>query len=69
MKHITRVVGALVFAHFTGQAIGCMVAKSPNDVILEQCAGEARAEYYVGDASVDQAMRVYEECLARHGVR
>jgi hypothetical protein len=48
---------------------GCVVAvPDSREDKLSKCAGEARAEYYVGGASVDEAMAVYRRCLRREGV-
>ncbi len=35
---------------------------------LEKCRTEARAAYYVGEASEDEAMDIYQRCLIREGV-
>ncbi len=56
---------------FTGAAalltVGCMDANYPSDA-LQDCRIEARQEYYVGDASVDEAMAIYEHCLESRGL-
>ncbi len=51
--------------------VGCTVAApDPQDPtsVLEHCAGEARAAYYVGGVSEEEAMAIYDRCLARGGV-
>lgn len=35
---------------------------------LAKCRAEARADYYVGEKSVDEAMATYHACLKREGV-
>jgi hypothetical protein len=49
---------------------GCVIHYTPGSLedIQERCAGEARAEYYVGHKSVDEAMSVYRSCLRREGL-
>jgi hypothetical protein len=67
-RHLVSIFSVLVAANLTGQAVGCLVEpKTSQDALLDHCAGEARAAYYVGDASVDEAMRIYEACKARGG--
>lgn len=50
-------------------ALGCVPEpKNAAEALEAKCAGDARAEYYVGGASVEFAMRVYDICMARgHG--
>lgn len=66
MKRFACVFGILLLAQAVGQVVGCMEPKTPS--LLDQCADEARAAYYVGDASVEEAMRIYEVCKSRSGV-
>lgn len=50
--------------------VGCgtfLEAKDPQSA-LEKCAAEARAEYYVGESSVEDAMAVFEACKKREGL-
>ena len=49
---------------------GCgtfLEAKDPQS-ILDKCAGEARAEYYVGQSTVEEALAVFEACKKREGL-
>lgn len=48
---------------------GCIFSepKDPTGV-LERCRAEARADYYVGQISLEEAMRRYDLCVSRGGV-
>lgn len=67
--HVLSALGVVLAAHTCGQIVGCNEAAHPDplDAQTKKCAGEARAEYYVGEASVDEAMRVYDECMRDGG--
>lgn len=44
---------------------GCMLdAENPDDLV-SKCQGEARSAYYVGGASVEESLKVYNDCIAR----
>ncbi len=45
---------------------GCgtpLEAKDPGDLITK-CEGEARAAYYLGGATVDEALAIYDRCIS-----
>lgn len=56
------VVGAQFLGHFVGCATtGCVPeARSP----IAECQAKARAEFYVGQRSADEAMAAYDACMA-----
>lgn len=74
------VVLPIIFGYTLGYSLtGCgpfvddvKDAKSEADKtssLLKKCRGEARAEYYVGQKSVEQSLEVYEACKRREGVQ
>lgn len=78
---IRRVLFAVVVPAIIGSAYGNLVACGPSfeeieraaaggDVSakLAKCRAEARADYYVGQKSVEESMATYRNCLRREGV-
>ncbi len=66
----TRSIGFIGAATLSLCLGGCgtfLEAKDPTS-ILEKCAGEARAEYLVGEKTVEEAMAVFEACKKREGL-
>lgn len=59
----------IVGAQFIGHAIGCASAstpepKDPTSALIEKCTIEARAAYYVNGKSFEDAMHIYDACMA-----
>jgi hypothetical protein len=44
---------------------GCLIEAEDPDDLVSRCQGEARAAHYVGGASVEEALDVYNDCIAR----
>ena len=56
----------LVFALTLAGCGTFLEAKDPQSA-LEKCAAEARAEHFVGESSVEDAMAVFHACMKREG--
>lgn len=76
-----RVLATVIVPAIFGCAYGNLVACGPSfeeieraaaggDVSakLAKCRAEARADYYVGQKSVEESMATYRNCLKREGV-
>jgi hypothetical protein len=45
---------------------GCLLFESEDpDDLVSRCQGEARAAHYVGGASVEDALQIYNDCIKR----
>jgi hypothetical protein len=61
-------MASLSFLLVVGACGSTLQARSLSSV-THRCRDEARAAYYSGDASVDEAENVYDRCLRREGVQ
>ncbi len=54
-----------------GEAVGCAEHEAkqadPTGDLIRKCTAEARAEHYVGQKSVSEALRHYDACVADGG--
>jgi len=67
------VIRRLVLLACLAGSSGCWLGPDVRDASsvdekLAKCRTEARAEYYVGQATVEESLRVYEDCKRREGL-
>lgn len=64
--------GLVLLACLSGSS-GCWLGPDARDASsvdekLSKCRTEARADYYVGQRSVEESLKAYEDCKKREGL-
>jgi hypothetical protein len=67
LRTIFASVLVVAAAQCMGQLVGCASSLSDAKGPEDECAARARAEYYVGHMTPDEAMAAYDACMREHG--